>query len=152
NVTVPAGIGTVSVTVLTTSGGTSSPLANAYTYDAPPTVTGVSPSSGSPAGGTSVTVTGSGFTGATAVDFGDSNPGSSLHVNSSTSLTVTSPPGTGTVDVSVTTPNGTGTQFSAFTYALSPTITKVSPIKGTTLGGTTVTIKGTNLASPTSVT
>ena len=151
-VTVPAGTGTVSLTVSTTAGGSSIPLANAYTYNAKPTVTGVSPNSGSPAGGTSVTVTGTGFVGATEVDFGASNPGSSIHVASSTSLTVTSPPGTGTVDVSVTTLSGTGTEDSAFTYSLAPTIKKVSPAKGTTLGGTVVTIVGTNLDSPTSVT
>src|SRR5208337_454128 len=42
-VTVPAGTGTVSVTVTTTAGGSSTPLASAYTYNPPPTVTGVSP-------------------------------------------------------------------------------------------------------------
>ena len=39
-------------------------------YVAAPTVTGISPTSGPSAGGTSVTITGTGFTGATAVDFG----------------------------------------------------------------------------------
>ena len=45
-------------------------------------------------------------------------------------------------------PNGTGTKDSAFTYALAPTITSVSPSEGPTSGGTVVTIDGTNLASP----
>ena len=108
----------------------------------------VSPSGGPTAGGTSVTITGTGFTGATAVDFGSSNPGTSIDVLSPTRLTVTSPSGSGTVNVSVTTPNGTGTKDSAFTYALAPTITSVSPSEGPTSGGTVVTIDGTNLASP----
>ena len=112
----------------------------------------VSPSGGPAGGGTSVTVTGTGFTGATAVDFGASNPGTSIDVTSATSLTVTSPPGTGTVNVSVTTPNGTGTKDSAFTYALAPTITSVARRRDRLLGGTVVTIDGTNLASPSSVT
>ena len=128
-VTVPAGTGTVDVTVTTPNGTSAASSSDHYTYDAPPTVTGVSPSGGPTDGGTSVTVTGTGFTGATAVDFG-STPGTSINVTSATSLTVTSPAGTGTVNVSVTTPNGTGTKDSAFTYALAPTITSVSPVAG----------------------
>ena len=151
-VVVPSGTGTVSVTVSTTGGGASTPLADAYTYNPPPTVSAVNPSGGPARGGTSVKVTGTGFTGATAVDFGASNPGASIDVLSPTRLTVTSPSGSGTVNVSVTTPNGTGTKDSAFTYALTPTITSVAPSKGSTLGGTVVTIDGTNLASPSSVT
>ncbi len=71
-----------------------------------PTVTGVSPTNGPAGGGTSVTVSGTGFTGATAVDFG-ATAGTSVNVISDTSLTVTAPAGTGTVHVTVTTPNGT---------------------------------------------
>ena len=69
----PSGTGTVNVTVSTTSGGTSSPLTNAFTYTGPPTVTNINPTSGPQAGGTPVTVTGTGFVsgvGATTVDFG----------------------------------------------------------------------------------
>ena len=148
-VTAPAGTGTVNVTV-TTPNGTSAVNApsDQYTYNGPPTVSGVNPAGGPTGGGTSVTVTGTGFTGATAVDFGASNPGTSIDVLSPTRLTVTSPSGSGTVNVSVTTPNGTGTKDSAFTYALAPTITSVSPSEGPTSGGTVVTIDGTNLASP----
>ena len=77
----------VSVTVTTASGGTSAPLASAYTYNAPPTVTGVSPSSGPAAGGTSVSVSGTNLTGATAVHFG-STAGTVTAV--ATPITVTS--------------------------------------------------------------
>ena len=84
-----------------------------------PTVTAVSPSSGPPAGGTSVTVTGTNLTGATAVDFG-LNAGTNVSVNGGgTSLTVTSPAGSaGTVDITVTTPDGTSAASAAdrFTY------------------------------------
>ena len=52
-------------------GGTSpTSAADQFTYTAAPAVTGLSPTSGPAAGGTSVTITGTGFTGATAVDFG----------------------------------------------------------------------------------
>ena len=73
--------------------------------------------SGSAAGGDSVTITGSGFTGATDVGFGSVNA-AAMTVDSDTQITATSPAGTGTVDVTVTTPAGTSATSSAdqFTY------------------------------------
>jgi hypothetical protein len=53
-----------------------------------------------------VTITGTGFTGATAVKFGSTNA-TSFTVNSETSIIAVSPKGKGTVDVMVTTPAGT---------------------------------------------
>ena len=74
---------------------------------APPEVTAISPSSGTSAGDTTLTLTGTGFTGATAVVFGGSTDGSNLSVNSQgTQLTVTTPPGSGTEGVAVTAPTG----------------------------------------------
>lgn len=85
----------------------------------PAAVTGVSPAIGPLTGGTSVTISGSGFTGTTAVDFG-STAAPAFTVNSDTSITATSPAATrvGPVDVTVTTPAGTSTTSSAdrFTY------------------------------------
>ena len=46
------------MTVTTTGGGSSAPLANAYTYNAPPTVTSVTPNNGPAAGTNTVTVAG----------------------------------------------------------------------------------------------
>jgi hypothetical protein len=86
---------------------------------AAPAVTGVSPASGSVAGGDTVTVTGSGFTGATGVSFG-TVAASNLIPVSDTQLTVTSSPAAaGTVDVTVTTPAGTSaaTPADQFTYS-----------------------------------
>ena len=82
-----------------------------------PTVTAVSPTSGS--AGTSVTITGTNLSGATAVKFG-STSATSFTVTSSTSITATAPAGTGTVDITVTTANGTSATGTAskFTYAL----------------------------------
>lgn len=90
------------------------------TTTSPPTVTHLDPGSGPEVGGTRVTVTGSGFTGATAVKFG-SVAGSGLDVSGDTLLTVTPPPGTGAVDVTVTGPGGTSTvnQRDQFTYTPS---------------------------------
>ena len=145
----PAGTGMVSVTVITTAGGASTPLANAYTYTGPPTVTAVNPTNGPQTGGTSVTVTGTGFvTGATTVDFG-STAGTSVDVTSGTSLTVNSPAGTGTVDVTVTTSSGTSATGASdkFTYNAAPTVTAVNPTSGPQAGGTSVTVTGTGFVT-----
>jgi alpha-tubulin suppressor-like RCC1 family protein len=73
----------------------------------PPTVKKIKPNKGSADGDTTVTISGTRFTGATAVKFG-STDAASFTVNSETSITAVSPAGTpGTVDVSVTTPGGT---------------------------------------------
>src|ERR1019366_2825485 len=87
-----------------------------------PTVSSVSPNTGSTAGGTSLTVTGTNFSGATAVKFG-SVPAASFIVTSSTTVTAVSPAGSsGTVDVTVTTPAGTSptSAADAFTYVTPP--------------------------------
>jgi len=88
-----------------------------------PTVTGVSPSSGTINGGTTVTITGTNLTGATAVHFG-TTAATNVNVVSATSITATSPAhAAGIVDVTVTTPSGTSAISAAdqFTYAATPT-------------------------------
>ena len=72
----------------------------------PLAVTAVEPHEGPEAGLTSVTITGSNFTGATAVKFG-SAAATSFTVSSSGQIRASSPAGSGTVDVTVTTPAGT---------------------------------------------
>jgi len=83
---------------------------------APPQVTEIFPASGGTAGGNSITITGSGFTGATEVEFGGVT--AQMTVDSDTEITAISPPGSGTVDVIVVTPNGTSATSPAdqFTY------------------------------------
>lgn len=72
----------------------------------PPSVTKVTPNSGPGTGGSTVTIAGTSFTAATAVDFGTTRA-ASYTVHSATSITAVSPGGVGTVDVTVTTPAGT---------------------------------------------
>jgi plastocyanin len=73
----------------------------------PPTVTKLSPRRGPAAGGTSVRIAGTNFTGATAVKFGAAKA-AGFTVNSTTSITAATPAESpGRVDVTVTTPNGT---------------------------------------------
>ena len=118
-----------------------------------PTVAGISPTTGSNAGGTLVTITGTNLTGTTAVNFGDA-AASSFTVNSPTLITATSPAGAaGTVDVTVTTAGGTSSKSSSdnFTYGSTPAIASISPTSGLTVGGTLVTITGANFTGATAV-
>ena len=122
----------------------------------PPTVTGISPNTGYTTGGTTVTISGSNLSGATAVNFGSTAAQSFSYNSSNGTISAVSPAeGTGTVDVTVTTPAGTSATSSAdqFTYSLAPApaVTGVSPTSGSTAGGTSVIISGTNLAGATAV-
>jgi hypothetical protein len=92
-----------------------------------PVVTGVSPTTGT--AGTTVNIIGSGFTGATAVDFG-SNAAQSFTVESDSEITAVAPPGTGTVDVTVVTSGGTSATGSAdqFTYQPAPCTASFSDV------------------------
>jgi uncharacterized protein DUF6519/IPT/TIG domain-containing protein len=155
--TPPGPAGEVQVTVITPQGNANnSEQQFTYAADPPAQVTGVSPASGGLAGGTIVTVSGSAFTGATAVDFGAGNPGTGLSVLSDTELTVVSPPAPsgsgGTVQVTLTTPAGpsTGGSGDAFTYQLE--VTGISPAVGPPTGGTIVTVTGAGFTGATSVT
>ena len=144
----PPGKGTVDVTV-TTPGGTSAPSpADQFVYDA--SVTKVEPDEGAMAGGTSVTITGVGFSGASEVNFG-STGAASFKVESETSITAVSPPGKGTVDVTVTTPDGTSPTSAADRFSYGPTVTEVTPGSGEESGGTSVQITGTNFTGATAV-
>ena len=127
----PAGTGPVDVTVTATGGTSPTSSADVFTYLAAPTVAVISPTAGPLGGGTLVTITGTGFTGATAVDFG-TNAATNLTVVSDTSITADSPAGTGTVDVTVTTPGGTSATSPAdqFAYVAAPTVAGVSPAAG----------------------
>jgi hypothetical protein len=86
-----------------------------------PSVASLSPSSGPQAGGTTITIAGSNFSGATAVRFGALASGA-FSVNSASSITAVAPAGSGTVDVSVTTAGGTSALSAAdrFTYTAPP--------------------------------
>lgn len=114
---------------------------------APPTITGLSPSSGPV--GTSVTITGTGFTGATAVGF-NGTAATVFTVNSSTQITATVPAGATTGKVSVTTPNGSVESASDFTVTVPPTITGFSPSSAFTSAD--IIITGTRFTGATAVT
>ena len=139
-----------------TAGGTSTGVAaDLFTYKPPPpVVTAISPTSGSTTGGTTVTVTGSGFTGATAVDFGPT-PATTFTVISDTQITATAPAqSAGSRNIFVVTAGGTSTGVAAdlFTYKPPPpVVTAISPTSGSTTGGTTVTVTGSGFTGATAV-
>jgi hypothetical protein len=91
-------------------------VSNAFTYQGP-TITGVSPASGSHLGGNRVIITGTNLGGATSVEFG-SVAGTNLSVNGAgTRVTVDAPAeAAGTVSISIATPSGTVTASGAYTF------------------------------------
>ena len=120
DVTIVSGVATFSTSTLTVNGsphtigatyngdsifGTSS-TSTQESVSGMTSLSSLSPAFGPNAGGTSVTMTGTGFTGATAVNFG-TTPATEFTVNSDTSITAITPAGTGLVDVTVIAPAGT---------------------------------------------
>jgi hypothetical protein len=102
----------VSVTNPAPGGGTSAAVAFTVTVPAP-TIASFTPTAGG--AGTMVTVTGTNFTGATAVRIG-AFASSSFTVSSATTISMVVPSGAGTVSgfITVTTPGGTATSTTPF--------------------------------------
>jgi len=87
-----------------------------------PAISDFSPLSGPV--GTSVTINGSGFTGATGVSFNGTSVGAgNFTVVSDAKITATVPQGATTGQISVTTPGGTGTSSADFTVTLLTILT-----------------------------
>lgn len=115
-----------------------------------PAVTGVQPGEGPAAGGTAVTITGTGFNAVKSVHFG-SVAASTYTVESETTIHATAPAGSGIVDVSVTVPGGTSPATPADHFSYAPVVTGVSPASGPQTGGTDVVISGQNLTGVSAV-
>jgi hypothetical protein len=110
----------------------------------------VSPNSGTTLGGTSVTITGSNFTGATSVTIGGT-AATSFTVGSATTITATTPAhAAGTVDIAVTTPGGTGTGAGLYSYVVPATTTSLTSSRNPSEAGQAVTF--TALVSATGAT
>jgi hypothetical protein len=122
--------------------------------EAVPNVTSVVPNVGPAAGGTMVTITGTGFTPTSSVDFGNlAAPAASVHFISPTEMTANSPPAAiqnanSTVGVTVDNQYGFGPVPSGpandFTYEVVPTVLSILPTAGPTTGGQAFTLTGTN--------
>jgi hypothetical protein len=136
-------------------GGSSVPVAP------PPTVASLSPQQGPAAGGTNVTITGTGFTGATGVSFGGT-AATAFTVVSDTEITATAPArNAGAADVTVTTANGTSAVVTsgAFTYVIGRlyistwtsgiySLSSVASLNGAVTPTTRITGQATGLAGP----
>ena len=121
-----------------------------YAHWLVPQVTELSPAGGSTDGGTLVTFSGANLEGTTAVDFG--GDAASGIVASATSVTCYAPARSpGVVAVTLTTPAGV-VAGGTYTYQLpGPSISSMTPVEGSTLGGTTVSIHGNHLTGTTTV-
>jgi eukaryotic-like serine/threonine-protein kinase len=147
------GAGTVDITVTTPFGTSKMTVADHFTYTAPrPAVTGIAPGGGGTAGGTTVTITGTGLAGATGVRFGSAD--ATIMADSSTQITATSPPGTGTVTITVTTPVGTSSNVPVgrFTYTTRPepaqSISFTTPASGIAGGSAVLSATGGGSGNP----
>ena len=127
--------------------GDNSAAGTAWVFAASPRVQSLSPKKGVAAGETTVTITGTNLTGATAVTFG-STAATSFTVQSASTITAVSPSETaGRVDVTVTTSAGTSAISSHDHFRFeAPTVTALSPDSGSIDGGSTVTVTGSGFA------
>ena len=121
-----------------------------YTYIAPPTVASIEPNQGPTAGGTPVTIKGTGFLAGATVTIGAA--ATEVTVVSETEITAKTPAGSGAAEVVVSTVGGSSTLGPLYTYIAPPTVTSIEPNQGPTAGGTPVTIKGTGFLAGATVT
>lgn len=152
----PHAAGSVRLRVISPAGST--PPNRAYLYVEAPTIAGVSPATGSSDGGTTVTVTGTGFSNPDApvvwVKFGGVK-GTNVAVQNDTTLTVTAPAHVAAnvrVRVALYPASSERSSAARYTYLQGPTVTQISPSFGRIAGGDTVAIEGSTLSGVTSVT
>jgi Fungalysin metallopeptidase (M36)/IPT/TIG domain/Kelch motif len=124
-----------------------------------PIITAISPAFGPPGGGTQVMISGANFTETddTVVTFDDA-PAAQMTVLGSTTLTAVTPAHSpGPVNVRVTNRRGSARQSRGFTYyeaggaTRHPVLGNISPVSGSVLGGTAVTLTGMNFTPETTV-
>lgn len=140
----PGGSATVTFTVLEEGGG-GGPI---------PIISGIIPGEAAP--GTEITIEGSNFTGATAVNFGEEEVASEDFVvaedGNSITLNVPENMAEGDVNITVVTPEGESAEFAFNVLAVpeAPSITAIIPAEGV-MAGEEVTIEGTNLTGATQI-
>ena len=143
SIVIPVPSGATTGNVVVTVGGLTS-NGSLFTVTVPPSITTLSPTSGSV--GTSVTIAGTNFgamQGASTVTFNGTNAGTATSW-SATSIVIPVPSGTTTGNVVVTV-GGLASNGSAFTATVPPSITSLSPTSGPM--GTSVTITGTSFGA-----
>jgi hypothetical protein len=146
---VPSGASTGPIAVDTPGGTTAS--STSFTVVATPSITSFSPTSGPV--GTQVVISGSGFTGTSAVRFNGVTV-VSFTVDSDDQISAIVPAGASTGPIALDTPGGTATSASSFTVTAVPPVTpprvmSFSPRRGPI--GTLVDVEGENLGDATQV-
>ncbi len=143
----------INIFVTTPSGTNPAVVGDQYLFEAKPAISSVSPASGPLSGGQTVTITGTNFTGATAVKFSNTPATSFTVVNSTTIHAVTPAFPAANINIFVTTPSGTNPAVvgDQYLFEAAPTVSSVSPNAGPHAGGQTVTITGTNFTGATAV-
>ena len=147
----PAGTAGAATVIVTNPDGQGAALTGAFTYlGAQPLITGIAPAHGPATGGTTVTITGTGFLAGSAVRFGGTAATSVSVLDSTRIVAITPAHAAGPVTVDVTNPlAATASVAQGFTFdaAPPPVVVAVSPTSGTSGGGTPVTIAGTGFAA-----
>ena len=152
----PAGTAGTTVDVLATANGKTSSAnapADQFTYNAgsPPVVSSISPTTGPTAGGTTVTITGTGLTSATSVKFGTYRHEDERYTDLNN---CDEPSRIGSDRRRDRYDRGRYIDHIArrpITYVLKPVVTAISPTSGLMAGGDTVTITGSSLSTTTAV-
>ena len=116
-----------------------------------PVVTGISPPAGTPAGGTSVTISGTGFASGVTVKIGGSGATSVVRVNATTITAVTPAHASGSADVTVINPGNQGyTLVGGYTFSCTsatPTAGNTGPYcAGATISLSTPAVSGATYA------
>jgi len=136
--------------VLTNPDSESDTETDGFTFVAPPSISSVSPTSGSTLGGTSVTITGTSFatSGTVSVTVGGNACAITGTVTATSITCTTAAHAAGDVDVVVTNPDTqSDTETDGFEFVVAPSISSVSPNVGGTAGGTSITISGGDFAT-----
>nr|WP_245863727.1 IPT/TIG domain-containing protein [Caulobacter mirabilis] len=162
-ITAPAGVTGETVDVQVTNGAGQSAITSGsrFTYAGVPTVTAISPATGPAAGGTPITIDGTGFSSNAKVAFTDhlTAYATNVVVVSPTRITAVSPAGRGRVNVRVITHDDTSaggtsaiSSASVFNYVGGSLVESVNPGSGPATGGTTVRINGRDFLPESTVT
>ncbi len=115
-------------------------------FAAAPSISNISPASGPV--GTPVTISGTGFTGATSVAFAATE--ATFTVDTDQQISTSVPTGASSGVITVTTPDGSGASPSSFTVIVAPAVTGFSPDGG--IPGSSVAIAGSGFTGSTAVT
>lgn len=143
-VTSPAhAAGRLNIRVITTAATSAIVDADVFTYVAPPTLSKISPATGTVAGGETVSLVGGNLSGLTVTVDGFTVPAT----YAPTGIATIQMPAhaSGQVTVLVTTVGGSTS--ATYTYYGQPVITSITPSSGPTTGGTGITVQGIELGS-----